>query len=143
MDDAKLTVTGLDDLRRSLREIDRDLPKELAAGLAEAAEIVAHAAQAKMPQRTGRAAASIKVRKSQTSASLATGGTVAPYEPWLDFGGRVGRHKSAVRPFLRQGRYVYPALRDNSEAVAAKVDAVLERMAGKAGFDTEGTSTDA
>lgn len=138
MDDASLKVTGLVDLQKALRQVDKDLPKELAAGLAEASEIVAGAARPRVPVRTGRAAASIKVRKQQRAASIAVGGAKAGYYPWLDFGGSVGRAKAIHRPFIPGGRYIYPALRDKDREVKAKVDEVLARMAVKAGFDTEG-----
>lgn len=140
MDDAKITVVGLPDLRKSLRALDKELPKELAAGLAEAAAIVADAARPKVPARTGRAAASIKVRKSQSAAVLAVGGSQAEYFPWLDFGGAVGRAKSVKRPFLQGGRYIYPTLKEKNAQVKAKVDEVLERMARQAGFDTSGNA---
>jgi Bacteriophage HK97-gp10, putative tail-component len=141
VDDVGVKVHGIADLQRALRDVDRDLPKELAAGLAEAAEIVASAAAPKVPRRTGAAAASIKVKKQQRAASLAVGGAKAEYTPWLDFGGRVGRGKSVSRPFIREGRYVYPTLREKDKEVRAKVDEVLERLARAAGFDTEGNAS--
>lgn len=140
MDDASVKVTGIVELQKALREIDKELPKELAAGLAEAADIVARAARQKMPVKTGRAVASVKVRKQQRGAALAYGGSKAPYAPWLDFGGSVGRHKSIHRPVITGGRYIYPALKEHDVEVRAKVDEVLERMAKKAGFDTDGSS---
>lgn len=141
MDDAKIKVSGIVDLQKALRQIDKDLPKELAAGLAEAATIVADEARAHVPRRSGAAAASIKVKKQQRGAALAVGGTVAPYYPWLDFGGAVGRNKSVRREVIKGGRYIYPALKQKDEQVKQKVDEVLERMARKAGFDTEGDAT--
>lgn len=136
--DAKVEVRGIRDLSRALRDIDRDLPKELASGLAEASEIVADAVRAKMPRRSGRAVGSVKVRKQQRGAALAIGGSKAAYTPWLDFGGKVGRNKSVRRPFLPEGRYVYPSLREKRDEVNAKVDGVLKRLAEKAGFETKG-----
>lgn len=138
MDDLKINVVGLPDLQRALRQIDKDLPKELAAGLAEAAEIVRSAAAMKVPVRTGAARDSIKVKKQQRSASLAVGGSKAEYYPWLDFGGRVGGQKATVRDVIRGGRYIYPSLAEKDSQVKAKVDEVLERMARAAGFDQEG-----
>lgn len=132
--DAKVEVRGIKDLSKALREIDKDLPKELGAGLAEAAAIVADAARPKVPQRTGKAAASIKVRKQQRGAALAVGGSKAPYFPWLDFGGKTGRNNSVRRPFVPGGRYIYPTLADKREQVNAKVDEVMARLAEKAGF---------
>jgi phage gpG-like protein len=133
-----IQVHGLRDLRRALRDIEKTLPRELAAGLAEAADIVTKGARPKVPVRTGRAAASIKVRKSQRAAIIAVGGTKAPYFPWLDFGGKVGRGKSVARPFISGGRYIYPTLKDKDREVKDKIDEVLKRLAVKAGFETHG-----
>lgn len=145
--DAKIVVTGLPDLQKALKQLDKQLPKELAAGLAEASEIVAKDARAKVPVRSGAAVGSIKVRKQQRAAAIAVGGNKAPYFPWLDFGGQIGGKSGAAsgnrgkRPFLKEGRYIYPSLRNKRPEVAAKIDEVLERMALKAGFETEGDST--
>lgn len=142
--DEGLKVDGLADLQKALRQIDRDLPRELAVGLAGAAEIVADEARRHVPVLTGKAKASIKVRKSQRAAALAVGGNKAPWYPWLDFGGRVGpgrtgpRTGSVQRDVLRGGRYIYPALETKEDAVKAEVDQVLERLARKAGFEQEG-----
>lgn len=131
-------VKGIIELQKALRKIEKDLPKELAAGLAEAAEIVGAHARTKVPVRTGAARDSIKARKQQRSASLATGGSRAPYYPWLDFGGRVGRNKTSMREFVKGGRYIFPALAEKDAQVKEKVDEVLARLAKKAGFDTTG-----
>lgn len=136
----RIEVVGVRDLQKALRQIDRDLPRELAAGLAEAAEIVAVHARRKVPVRSGAARGSIKPRKEQRGASLAVGGNKAPYFPWLDWGGRVGRGRSQVRPFIPEGRYVYPSLREKRPAVEEKVDEVLARLATRAGFETTGRS---
>jgi len=140
--DATLKIDGIRDLQKALRQIDRDLPKQLAAGLAEAADIVAGAARVKVPVRSGRAAASIKTRKSQRAAVLAVGGTKAPYFGWLDFGGRIGRAQATRRPFLPSGRYIYPTLTEKADKVRAKVDEVMARLAAEAGFGTSGNAAD-
>ena len=134
----KITVKGIPDLQKALRQIDKDLPKELAAGLAEAAEIVVRHAKPLVPRRTGAAQGSMKVRRQQRAAAVVVGGAKAPYYPWLDFGGRVGRNKSIARPFIKAGRYIYPTLKDRDAEVKAKVDEVLERLAKQAGFETTG-----
>lgn len=138
MADETIRVAGLKDLQKALRDIDRDLPKELAAGLAEASEIVVRAASAKVPFVSGAARASMKPRKQQRGAAIAVGGTKAPYYPWLEWGGAVGRNRSVKRPFIRKGRYLYPTLAEKSPEVKAKVDEVLERLAIRAGFNTRG-----
>lgn len=144
MEDGKIVVVGIPDLQKALRQMDKDLPRELAAGLAEAAEIVAEAARPLVPHRSGSAAGSIKVKKQQRAAALGVGGNEAPYFPWLDFGGQIGAKSGKAkgdrgrRPFFQKGRYIYPTLSRKNKQVKAKVDEVLERMARRAGFETEG-----
>jgi hypothetical protein len=136
--DAKVEVKGLRDLRRALKDVAEATPADLRDGLAELSGIVAAAARERMPERSGRARASIVVRRQSAAAAIATGGSKAPYEPWLDFGGRVGPHKSTVRPFFKAGRYLYPALADNREEIGRRLDVLLADLAHKAGFDTTG-----
>ena len=137
-DERIIQVRGIQDLQKALRSINKDLPKQLAAGLAEASEIVLNAARPLVPHVSGDAQASMKVRKQQRGATIAVGGTKAPYYPWLDFGGAVGRGKSVKREFIKQGRYIYPTLKDKRPEVEAKVDEVLKRLALLAGFETQG-----
>lgn len=139
VDNGRLEVHGLGDLQKALRQMDKEAPKELAAGLAEATEIVLQAARPLVPHRSGAAQGSMKVRKQQRGATLAVGGTKAPYFPWLDFGGAVGRNRSVRRPFIPSGRYVYPTLKAKRPEVEAKVDEVLAKMARRAGFEQSGS----
>jgi hypothetical protein len=144
--DAKIKVVGIPDLQKALKLIDKGLAAELAEGLMEAAEIVRSAAVPLIPERSGDARASVKVRKQGRAAALAVGGSKAPYYGFLDFGnitgqgGAVGRADSVGRPFIKSGRYIYPSLARNRDKVAAKVDEVIERLATKAGFEQEGES---
>lgn len=141
MEGSKIEIQGLPDLTRSLRQLDKDLPKELASGLQEAAQIVVTHAQTLVPKRSGDAAGSIKAKKSQRAAAISVGGNKAPYFPWLDFGGRVGKNNSVSRPFLSKGRYIYPSLDVKRKQVDEKVDEVIQKMAGKAGFDQKGRAS--
>jgi len=136
--DAKVEVKGLRDLRRALKDLEGTTPTALRDGLAELSGIVAAAAQARMPERSGRARASVVVRRQSASAAIATGGSKAPYYPWLDFGGRVGPKKATVRPFFKVGRYLYPALADKREEIGRRLDVLLADLAQRAGFDTTG-----
>jgi hypothetical protein len=134
---ARLTiqVTGLRELRAQLRAADAALPKQIRVALNKSAELVISYARPHIPHKTGRAAASLKVRSSQTTAAVAAGGSRAPYYPFLDFGGSVGRRKSVHRPFLTQGRYVYPGLRANRDHITEVMSAALTEVARSAGFE--------
>jgi len=106
-----IEIQGLREIVRALREVDANLPKQLRLVANEAANIVVDSARPTVPKRTGRAAASIRAQSTRTAARVTSGGRRAPYMPWLDYGGKVGRNDSASRPFEPDGRYVYPAFR--------------------------------
>lgn len=137
-DDVTIQVHGLKEFQGALRQIDKALGPELRKALNEVAEVVAGAARPKVPVVSGRAAGSIKVGSTQRAAQIKVGGSKAEYFPWLDFGGRVGRRKSVKREFLKEGRYIYPTLREKRDATRQKLDQVLKRLAEQAGFETKG-----
>jgi hypothetical protein len=107
---ASITLRGLDEFRGALGELENSLPKALSVALAGCSDLVLTDARRRVPARTGNARASLAVRVLEGSAgSTATvvgGGSRAPYFPWLDFGGAVGRRHSVRRPYLGTGRYV-------------------------------------
>lgn len=104
-----ITIDGLRQFSRDLKKLDDSLPKALRIAMNQAANMVVDEAKPRVPKRTGRAAAAIRAASTRTAVRVRTGGQRAPYYPWLDFGGRVGRNRSVRRPFLKKGRYVYPA----------------------------------
>jgi len=130
-----IKVEGLAQFQRSIKKLDGDLPKVLRIALNGVAGIVVDAARAKVPRRTGRAAASLKAISTQSKARVQSGGRKAPYMPWLDFGGRVGRNRSVVRPFRKEGRYVWKALGDNRDQVTAALTEALVGVARQAGLE--------
>lgn len=101
-------IEGLREFQASLRKIDGQAQKQLRLVLNDAAEVIVTGAQGLVPSRTGRARASIKAQSSQREAKVKAGSAKAPYYPWLDFGGSVGRANSVKRPFIKDGRYLYP-----------------------------------
>lgn len=112
MQDLKIEVGGLAQLSRALREVDDEAPKQLRLAFNGAADLLISRTKPKIPTVSGAAARSMVARSTRTSARVAVGGKRAPYFPWLDFGGQ-GRRKGrpAHRPFIKEGRYVYPTLR--------------------------------
>ena len=121
----RIRIEGLTEYRRALRQIDSGLPGELRAGFGKVA--------GKIPRITGTAARSVKARASQTGAGVAVGRDV-PYYGWLDFGGHRPRDVAVSRPSIRQGRYLYPTIIEESgEIEDAAIDAI-ETVAREAGF---------
>ncbi len=129
-EDLKLEIDGLAQLNRGLRQIDAGAPKALRLALNEGAGLFASRVQPEIPVVTGAARRSVVARSTRTSARIAVGGKRAPWFPWLDFGGEGRRPgRPAHRPFLREGRYVYPTLRrvrpEIDQALQGALDAVI------------------
>jgi hypothetical protein len=130
-----IAVEGLRDMVRSLRDLDSGLPRAVRLAANEAAGIVVQDAQRRTPSRSGKARKSIKAKSTRTAARVTSGGRRAPYMPWLDYGGRVGPNRSVRRPFIADGRYVYPAYRDKREQVKTAFAEALARIARDAGLE--------
>lgn len=107
MSDA-VRVQGLNEFRKAVKQIDKELPKALRLAFNAAADELVADTQRRVRKRSGRAARSVRAKSTQTKARVSAGGNRAPYYPWLDFGGRVGRRNSVRRPYIgREGRYLY------------------------------------
>lgn len=128
-----IKVDGLHVLQKGLKEVDRDLAKELRKGLNLAAGIVVEDVQRLVPIRSGAARASVKAGSTQRAAIVKAGGRKAPWYPWLDFGGRVGRRKSIRRTFIQGGRYIYPTVRRRADDIGDTLDEVIGDLLKQAG----------
>lgn len=133
---AKVTITGLREFQRALRDMDAGLPKQIRLVLNEASGLVIDYAEAHFPRRTGRAASSLRARSTQREARVALGGRRAPYAPWVDFGGQ-GRIKGRPpkREFIKSGRYVYKGLEVNRSKITELMSAGLTELARSAGLE--------
>lgn len=129
-----MQVEGIPELRRSLRDLENGAQKELRLVLNEGADIVADEADNRVPVRSGTAAGSVRARSTQTEGRVVGGGSRAPYYPWLDMGGRVGRNKSIKRPYRSQGRYLFPALESKSDDVMRKLADGIDKLIRKHGL---------
>jgi hypothetical protein len=130
--------------------MDEQAKSALKRELLGVATQVSSRAAGKVPRLTGRAAGSVKPRASMQGASIAFGGSAAPYFPWLDFGGSTGKgHRagaggsgSVKRPWLGnpsgEGRYIYPTIREMRPEIETAVDDALAAAARAASFETRG-----
>lgn len=134
-DRATVKVSGLKEFNRALRTMDADLPKGLRIALNGCADFLIEKTRSQIPQKSGKAARSLKARSTRTAVRIAVGGNKAPYYPWLDFGGHVGRHGSVARPFYREGRYLYPTLRRNRDEFTKIMQDSIVHVAEAAGLD--------
>jgi hypothetical protein len=148
----RIQTTGIPELKRSLKQMDPALAKEFRSGFKKIAEKVAADIRPKVPHKSGRAAASVKGVAKGVGGGVAFGGAQAPYFPWLDFGGSTGRgHKPGVRdsgaikndPFMgpgpyKEGRYVYPTIREDHDMLMDEVGKMVEQTAHKVQLKAEG-----
>lgn len=136
--EAKIQVEGLAQLNRALRAVDKDAPKGLRLAFNSAAEILVNEVRPKIPQASGAARRSLVARSTRTSARVGVGGKRAPYYPWLDFGGQ-GRiaGRPGPRPFLREGRYVYPTLREIRPRIESELQSKLTAVIVDSGLEVQ------
>jgi hypothetical protein len=130
-----LGITGLKEINKALRQIDSDAPKGMRVALNGCADFLIDKVRPQIPKKTGAAARSLKARSTRTSVRIAVGGTSAPYYPWLDFGGKVGKNDSVVRPFFTEGRYIYPTFRTSKEEFTKIMDGAVMAVVVGAGLD--------
>lgn len=130
-----IRIDGLRELQAALRAMDGESQKQLRVALNEAAELIVAGARRKMPSESGKAKQSLKAASGQREAQVSLGGRRAPYAPWLDFGGRVGPRRSVIRPYKKQGRYVYKTLADEHADITELLVEAIDRVARDAGLE--------
>lgn len=131
-----VAVEGLAQLNKALRGIDRDAPKGLRIAFNTVADHVAGKIRAEVPVATGAARRSVRAASTRTSARIRVGGTKAPYFPWLDFGGK-GKlpGRPAPRPYIPEGRYVFPTLARQRDVTASMLQDALDEVISDNGLD--------
>jgi hypothetical protein len=136
MEDLKVGIEGLAQVNRALRSIDKEAPKELRLSLNAAANLLIDRARPKIPQVSGAARRSLVAQSTRTSARVAAGGKKAPYYPWVSFGGQ-GRiaGRPPARPFIKEGRDIYPTLREIRPQIEAHLQDSLTAVIRKAGLE--------
>lgn len=122
-DHLTFAVTGADDLRRALRATSDGLDEHVRAQFLDQARMVAADAAGHVPRQSGAARATVDAVILDQAATIVGGGGRVPYFPWLEYGGRVGRHQSVRRPFVRDGRYIGRAV----DAAFADIEAAAAR----------------
>ena len=135
--DLKIGIVGLNEFTRALKKLDADLPKMVRLANNSAADLLIKKTQPLIPSKKGNARNSLKARSTRTSARIQVGGPKAPYYPWLDFGGRTGKNKSVVRPFYKEGRYLYPTLRKYGQEISQQQHDSMAEIAKAAGLGVD------
>lgn len=130
-----IKIEGLRELQAALKDMDGESQKQLRLVLNDAAELVVSGARRRVPSRSGRARGSIKASSGQREAKVKGGSARAPYYPWLDFGGSVGRNNSIKRPFLKDGRFIYATYNDRRAAIFKSLEKGLTKLVKESGLE--------
>lgn len=132
-----IKISGLAEFNRNLRKLNADLPKALRLAHNEAAQLIVDYAKPRVPKKSGRAAGSVKAKSTRTESRVQGGSKRVPWYPFVDFGGNVGPQKSVHRPFIKEGRYIYPALSANYDRFAELLTEKLIEVARQAGVEVD------
>jgi hypothetical protein len=142
-----IQVTGLRELSSALKQVGAEAPIEMKSAIRRVVEGIAGTIRGKFPHKTGSAASSVVSRASARGGAIAFGGQAAPYAPWLDFGGSVGKgHKPGVawsgsvkRPWEGKpsgsGRYTYPTISEARKETDTQIETVVLQVARNNGFE--------
>jgi hypothetical protein len=154
-------VDGLKDVQLGFGKVARKIER---IQFKRAAEHVVGVARGKMGNSiTGTAASALRPVASNVGASIAfpkggpgSGGEPAGYYPWLDFGGakaagrgvtsrpvwRFGKSRWAYgdtrRDFIKEGRYLYPAISDSKVYLEGVAGDAVEDAARSEGYEVKG-----
>jgi hypothetical protein len=130
-----IKVEGLAQFTRSLKKLDSELPKAVRMANNEAAEVVVKYALPLVPTRKGKAKRTVKAISTRTEGRARGGSKGAPYYPWLEFGGHVGRRHATARPYVKEGRYLYPSYLGHRPEVFQVLVKALAKVARDAGLE--------
>jgi HK97 gp10 family phage protein len=134
-DTAAVEIKGLRDLQAALKATEDGAQKELRVALNKAADLVASGASRRVPVKTGAARGSLRAQSSQREAKIIGGSKKVAYYGWLEFGGRIGKNKSVRRPFIKSGRYLWPAYAAQRTQVAQVIADELDALMARTGLD--------
>ena len=104
-EDVRVEVKGFRELEAGSLALARKIDDAADARFVDVASTVGAAVRARVPHRSGRLASSVEASASAEGARVGIGGGV-PYAGWIEFGGTRGR------PYVAQGRYLFPSALD-------------------------------
>lgn len=144
---AGVTVRGLRDLQKALRELDKTYPRELRVVNKDAAEIVASGARSKAQSLGGvhaKSAPSIKAAAQQRQAGVSIGGPRWPYAIGAEFGGGKygkgnptpgGGYTTQFPPWRGRGTgagyFLFPTIRRDIPRIEEHYERALDALARK------------
>lgn len=133
-----IQIQGLKEFRAAILATEAGMTGAVRIALNEAVALVVTNAKGRAPVRTGAARNTIKASSTGNYARVSEGGGSVAYMGWLDYGGKVGIHKSVDRPFIPTGRILYPAFRAERTATLDLVNGSIAKLARSHGLAVSG-----
>lgn len=130
-----VSVEGLAKLRRDLKSVSADAPRELSAAGKEVAEFVAEDARGAASGLGGvaaKVAPSISAKASGGGGAIGLGGAAYPMALGAEFGGQGRPTTQQFKPHLgRTGYFVYPTIRRDSDRIESEFTEKLDDLMRK------------
>jgi hypothetical protein len=137
---ATVGIVGLRALRRDIKAQTDETSSALFAAMKQAgrraAEPVAAATVSNLPRVSGRLSSDVRITATRTGAAVRMGRKPLPYAGWVEFGGRRKRPHDSQRPFVKSGRYLFPAAREYSYRVAELYSQAVQKVLSSSGIWT-------
>jgi phage gpG-like protein len=148
-------VVGLKALMKDVNRLTKDERGPLFAAMKEAGynavKPVVPAARGALPvsdrkagssHRPGALAGSLRASAYRSGAAVRMGSKSVPYAGWVEFGGTRKRPHASSRPFLRNGRYLFPAAEANAPRAVREYTSSINRLFGKTAIWTNATDSE-
>lgn len=133
-----VSMRGLAEFKARLARVHAGSTPAIRRVADDAAQLVVNRTRPRIPigpAAGGHVRSTLKVASSARSVRVAYGSSRFPYAGWLDFGGRVGRHRSVYRPWIHEGRYVWRSYAELQSRVQGLLREGLEDLARDSGLD--------
>jgi phage gpG-like protein len=121
--EAKITVVGFDELASGSKRLFGKIGDRAVKDFERIAGQQAGTVRGRVPRETGRLAGSVTSFREGERAIVGMGDGV-PYAGWIEFGGTRGR------PYLPQGRYLFPVVSGAEPQVVAAGTRAADREIG-------------
>jgi hypothetical protein len=138
----QVQVVGMKALSRDLGKMtgpNGPLLKGLQQAGRQAAEPVAAATRAGLPQNTGRLAGDVRVSATRSGAAVRMGRPSIRYAGWVEFGGTRKVPHTSTRQYQALGRYMFPRARELAGTVAARYSAATAKVLESYGWTNQGS----
>jgi hypothetical protein len=125
-------VLGMSALRRDIMRLDKEgMPRAMIEAGMLVSEPVANTVRAVLPSKSGALRGSVRVAKIRTGAAIRVGNARVSYTGPVEFGGYPGE-----RPFIRDGRYIFPTARRMASSLVPAYEREIQRIINSNGWET-------